>query len=84
MIEYYRIPVKKGAFSKADKLTITDDADLKDAIYNKSIEKAKYLSFKNANIKDDTFRLLEPISIPLQIVHLDLSQNFSFVTDSAV
>lgn len=63
---------------------INDDSDLKDALYNKSIEKVKVLSFKNANIKDDTLKLLWDINTVLPVMHLDLSQNFSFITDNAV
>jgi Leucine-rich repeat (LRR) protein len=42
------------------------------------------LSFKNSNIKDETLRLLWEVKTPLPILQLDLSQNFSFVTDTAV
>jgi hypothetical protein len=61
-----------------------DDAELKDAIYNRSIERAKVLSFKNSNVKDDSLKLLRGIAGPLNIISLDLSQNFSFITDAAV
>ena len=84
MINYYRIPSKKGAIAKDEFLHISDDADLKDALYSKGIEKAKILSLKNSNIRDETLRLLREIQMPLSIVELDLSQNFSFITDSAI
>lgn len=84
MIQNYRIPVKQGAFKKEEFLHISDDSELKDALYSKSYEKAKVLSFKNSNIKDDTLKLLWDIKIPLGVIQLDLSQNFSFITDTAV
>ena len=84
MIQNYRIPVKKGVISKEEYLHVSDDSDLKDALYSKIIEKAKVLSFKNSNVKDDTFRLLWEIKTPLQVFQLDLSKNFSFVTDIAI
>lgn len=84
MIEYYKIPVRKGEITQKETLHLSDDSELKDAIYNKSIEKVKILSFKNSIIKDDTLNLLSPINMPLPIIHLDLSQNFSFVTDKSV
>lgn len=84
MIDYYRIPIKKGTITQEEKLHIADDSELKDALFNKSIEKVKYLSFKNSNIKDHTLKLLEQITNPLPITHIDLSQNFSFVTDQAI
>ena len=84
MIQNYNIPVKKGTIKKEEYLHLSDDSQLKDVLYNKSIEKAKVLSFKNSNIKDETFRLLWEIKHPLNILQLDISQNFSFVTDNAV
>jgi hypothetical protein len=63
---------------------VVDDSELKDAIYNRSIERAKALSFKNSNVKDDSLKLLRTIAAPLSIITLDLSQNFSFITDAAV
>jgi hypothetical protein len=65
-------------------LKIADDSELKDAIYNKNIEKAKALTFKNSNIKDDSLKLLRGVAGPLSVATLDLSQNFSFITDAAV
>lgn len=83
MIDYYRLPVKKDKISNTELLRIMDDSELKDAIYNKSIEKAKVLTFKNSNIKDDSLKLLRTITVPLSLIELDLSQNFSFITDAA-
>ncbi len=37
MIEYYRIPSKKGVLKQEEQLHISDESDLKDAIYNKSL-----------------------------------------------
>lgn len=84
MIDYYRLPIKKDKTSHSETLKIADDAELKDAIYNHSIEKAKVLSFKNSNIKDDSLKLLRGIKENLNVVELDLSQNFSFITDAAI
>lgn len=84
MIDYYRLPAPKGKPSSGELLKLTDEAELKDSIYNKSIEKAKLVSFKNSNIKDDSLKLLKTISTPLVVETLDLSQNFSFVTDATV
>jgi hypothetical protein len=68
MIDYYRLPAKKDKISSAELLKITDDSELKDAIYNKSIEKAKILTFKNSNIKDESLKLLRGIAINLSII----------------
>jgi len=84
MIDYYRLPAPKGKTSSGELLKLIDEAELKDSIYNKSIEKAKVVSFKNSNIKDDSLKLLKVISTPLMVETLDLSQNFSFVTDATV
>ena len=84
MIDYYRLPVRKDKVSASEQLKLLDEAELKDAIYNRSIEKAKALSFKNSSIKDDSLRLLTNIPGPLNVTALDLSQNFSFITDAAV
>ena len=84
MIDYYRLPAPKGKASSGELLKLIDEAELKDSIYNKSIEKAKAVSFKNSNIKDDSLKLLKAISTPLMVETLDLSQNFSFVTDATV
>lgn len=83
MIGYYHLPIKKGTISQQEQLHITDESELKDALYSKTIEKVKYLSFKNANIKNDSLKLLGQTSAA-QVSHLDLSQNFSFVTDAAI
>jgi hypothetical protein len=37
MIDYYRLPVNKDKITTSERLKITDDSELKDAIYNKSI-----------------------------------------------
>ena len=50
MIGYYHLPIKKGTISQQEQLHIADESELKDALYSKTIEKVKYLSFKNANI----------------------------------
>jgi hypothetical protein len=84
MMEHYRLPVRKDKVATSELLKIVDDAELKDAIYNRSIERAKVLSFKNSNVKDDSLKLLRGIAGPLNIISLDLSQNFSFITDAAV
>ena len=42
------------------------------------------MSFKNSNIKDDSLKLLRNITESLILIELDLSQNFSFITDNAV
>ncbi len=84
MIDYYRLPQKKGKIASSESMKIIDDSELKDAIYNKSIEKAKVLSFKNSNIKDDSLKLLKNITESLIVIELDLSQNFSFITDNAI
>lgn len=39
---------------------------------------------RNSNINDDTVSILWTISEPLQIINLNLAQNFSFITDVAV
>lgn len=49
-------------------LKVTDDADLKDAIYSKAIERARVLSFKNSSIKDQSLALLRGITGPLCVV----------------
>jgi hypothetical protein len=84
MIDYYRLPQKKDKINATELLKIVDDSELKDAIYNKSIEKVKVLTFKNSNIKNDSLKLLRNISTNLAVIELDLSQNFSFITDTAV
>ena len=84
MIDYYRLPALKAKITNKDLLKVIDESELKDAIYNRSIEKVKAISFKNSNIKDDTLKLLKGISTPLMVQTLDLSQNFSFVTDASV
>jgi hypothetical protein len=65
-------------------MKIVDDSEFKDAIYNKNIYKAKVISFKNSNIKDESFKLFKTISNNLPLIELDLSQNFTFVTDTAI
>lgn len=52
MIDYYRIPHKTNNISQNERLKLNDDSEIKDAIYNQNILKAKVLSFKNSNIKD--------------------------------
>lgn len=42
------------------------------------------VSFKNSNIKDDTLNLFKTVTSNLLIQELDLSQNFSFITDHTV
>jgi len=39
---------------------------------------------KNSNINDDTISLLWTISTPLQVMHINLAENFSFITDKAI
>jgi hypothetical protein len=68
MIDYYRLPAKKDKISSSELLKISDDSELKDAIYNKSIEKAKILTFKNSNIKDDSLKLLRGITTTLSVI----------------
>lgn len=38
----------------------------------------------NSNINDDTISLLWTISSPLQVLTINLAQNFSFITDKAL
>ena len=57
----------------AEQLKISDEADLKDAIYSKVLHKIKVLSFKNSTIKDTTLKLLEEIKVELPTLQLDLS-----------
>ena len=59
MISYYRPPQQKGRIPMSEQLKINDEAELKDAIYNKSLLKIKILSFKNSSIKDTSLKLLE-------------------------
>ena len=56
-----------------EQLKISDEADLKDAIYSKVLYKIKVLSFKNSTIKDTTLKLLEEIKVELPTLQLDLS-----------
>lgn len=37
MIEYYKIPNRKGTIREKERLHINDESELKDAIYSKSI-----------------------------------------------
>lgn len=68
MIDYYRLPEKKDKLTQKEVLKVTDDADLKDAIYSKAIERARVLSFKNSSIKDQSLALLKGITGPLCVV----------------
>lgn len=49
-------------------MKIVDDSEFKDAIYNKNIYKAKVISFKNSNIKDESFKLFKTISNNLPLI----------------
>lgn len=84
MIEYYRIPSKTKNISSKEILTITDEHELKDAVYNKSILNIKMLNMKNSNINDGTVGILWTISEPLSLISINLAENFSFITDAAV
>lgn len=84
MIEYYRIPTKKKEIPKGEILTITEQYQLKDAIYNKSIQTIKVLNMRNSNINDNTIGVMWTINFPLQIISINLAENFSFITDLAV
>ena len=59
MYEQYRFQHKKKNNKISERLHLSDDSDLKDALYNKSIEKVKFLSFKNSNVKDQSFKLFK-------------------------
>lgn len=83
MIEYYRVPQKKGV-NKDDILFITEDYELKNAIHNGKIFKAKTLSMRNSNINDDTISLLWTITSPLTLTSINLAENFSFITDKSI
>lgn len=39
---------------------------------------------RNSNISDETIGLFWPISEPLQIISINLAENFSFITDTAI
>ena len=84
MIDYYRVPQKQNNIAQHERLKLLDDSEIKDAIYNKTIEKVKVLSLKNSNVKDDSFNLFKIISVPLCVIELDLSSNFSFITDITI
>lgn len=73
MIEYYRIPTKNKDVSLKDILTIGEEAELKDAIHNKSILTMKVLNMRNSNINDETLSLLWTIMSPLNIISINLS-----------
>lgn len=49
-------------------MKIIDDSEFKDAIYNKNIYKAKVLSFKNSNIKDESFKLFKTVTNNLPLI----------------
>ena len=61
MIDYYRVPQKKG-ISKDDVLVINQEYQLKDAIHNAKINKAKKIVMKNSNVNDQTITYLWTVS----------------------
>lgn len=68
MIDYYRLPQKRDKLTQKEVLKVVDDADLKDAIYSKAIERARVVSFRNSSIKDQSLGLLRGITGPLCVV----------------
>jgi DNA-directed RNA polymerase subunit L len=52
MINYYRVPHQINTIQPNQRLKLNDDSDIKDAIYNQTIQNIKILSFKNSNVKD--------------------------------
>ena len=84
MISYYRIPNTKKEVDNEEIMTITEEYELKDAIHNKSILSIKVLILKNCNINDETLSLLWTITHPLQIIEINLAENFSFITDAGM
>lgn len=84
MIEYYRLPKKKKGVDTDEILVVNEEYELKDAIHNKSINNIKVLIMRNSNITDETLSLLWTMTQTLPIVHLNLAENFSFVTDVGV
>lgn len=84
MIEYYRIPNKEKKVASKEILTIREEYELKDAVYNKSILGIKVLNMRNSNINDNAVGILWTIPEPLEIMAINLAENFSFISDEAV
>lgn len=83
MIEYYRVPQKKGV-NKDDILFITEEYELKDAIHNGKILKARKLEMRNSNINDDSLSLLWTVRGQFNLTSINIAENFSFITDKSI
>lgn len=84
MTHFYNPPRKPQEISRKHILTINEPNDLELALESPDFRQVRLLKMKNSNITDETTKCLLKVGFELQIEKIDISENFSFVTDDTL
>lgn len=81
MTQFYNPPRKPQEISKKNILVVNEPNELALALESPDLQQVKLLKMKNSNITDETTKCLLGLELELQVEKIDISENFSFVTD---
>lgn len=84
MTHFYNPPRKLQEISRKNILTINEPNELELSLDSPEFRQVRLLKMKNSNITDETTRCLLRVDFELLIEKIDISENFSFVTDDTL
>jgi hypothetical protein len=84
MTHFYNPPRKSQEISRKNILTVNEPNELELALSSPDFRQVRLLKMKNSNITDETTKCLLKVDFELQVEKIDISENFSFVTDDTL